>query len=127
MDASELMVRLGGVHSLGFALFHLGFWKLFDWKRDLARNHPANRAIIQILNLRLIYVFLGAGAACLMFTRELVETPLGKAMLGFMSVFWVGRVVEQRVFLRIDNWRVHLLTALFLLGSVLFAVPLLLA
>lgn len=127
MDTAGLLVRLGGVHSLGFAAFHLAFWKLFDWKRDLARNSPANRAIMQILNLRLVYVFLGMGALGLAFGGELAATPLGRALLGFIALFWVGRGVEQCVFLRIHDWRVHLLSALFALGAALHAVPLWLA
>jgi len=127
MDTAGLLVRLGGVHSLGFAAFHLAFWKLFDWKRDLARNSPANRAIMQILNLRLVYVFLGMGALGLAFGGELAATPLGRALLGFIALFWVGRTVEQFVFLRIHDWRVHLLSALFVLGAALHAVPLWLA
>lgn len=106
MDTAGLLVRLGGVHSPGFAAFHLAFWKLFDWRRDLARNSPANRAIMQILNLRLVYVFLGMGALALAFGGELAATPLGRALLGF---------------------RVHLLSALFVLGAALHAVPLWLA
>ncbi|MEL1263578.1 hypothetical protein [Pseudoxanthomonas putridarboris] len=125
MDTPELLVRLGGAHSLGFALFHLAFWKLFDWKRDLARNSAANRAIMQILNLRLIYVFLGIGAACFVFTDELLRTPLGNAILAFMALFWVGRTIEQFVFLRVHHPLVHALTALFVLGALLFAIPLL--
>ncbi|WP_313253756.1 hypothetical protein [Stenotrophomonas acidaminiphila] len=127
MDTAELLVRLGGVHSLGFAAFHLAFWKLFDWKRDLARNSTANRAIMQILNLRLVYVFLGMGALALAFGRELPATPLGRALLGFMALFWVGRMLEQFVFLRIHDCRVHLLSALFALGAALHAAPLALA
>ncbi|WP_182334969.1 hypothetical protein [Stenotrophomonas acidaminiphila] len=127
MDTAELLVRLGGVHSLGFAAFHLAFWRLFDWKRDLAGNSRANRAIMQILNLRLVYVFLGMGALALAFGRELPATPLGRALLGFMALFWVGRMLEQFVFLRIHDWRVHLLSALFALGAALHAVPLALA
>jgi len=127
MDTAELLVRLGGVHSLGFAAFHLAFWKLFDWKRDLARNSTANRAIMQILNLRLVYVFLGMGALALAFGRELPATPLGRTLLGFRALFWVGRMLEQFVFLRIHDCRVHLLSALFALGAALHAAPLALA
>jgi hypothetical protein len=44
--------------------------------------------------------------------------------LGGFSLFWLGRFVEQFVFLRkINHWAVHVLTGLFLLGSVLFALP----
>ncbi len=123
MEIAELMVRLGGLHSLGFAVFHLAFWKLFGWTRGLATLHPANRAILQILNLRLVYVFLGMGAISLAFTADLVHTRLGIALLCFMALFWVGRTIEQFVFLRINDWRVHLLTGLFVLGTALHAVP----
>ena len=123
--SDDLLVQLAGVHSFGFAAFHLAFWKLFDWKRELARVGLPTRAITQILNLRLVYLFLGVGAACFAFTTALHATPLGRAMLGFMSLFWVGRTLEQFVFLRINHALVHVLTALFVLGAVLFALPLL--
>ncbi len=122
--SKDLLVQLCGLHSFGFAAFHLAFWKLFDWKRDLQRASFATRAITQILNLRLIYVFLGIGVLCFAFTRELHETPLGRAVLVFMSLFWVGRTIEQFVFLRINRPLVHALTVLFVLGAVLFAAPL---
>jgi hypothetical protein len=122
---AESLVRLAGLHSLAFAAFHLAFWRLFDWKRELRKVELPTRAVTQILNLRLTYVFLGAGAACFLFTRDLVHAPLGRAMLGFMAVFWLGRTVEQFVFLRVNDLRVHALTVLFVLGAVLFAAPLL--
>ncbi|WP_414614655.1 hypothetical protein [Stenotrophomonas geniculata] len=123
MTTPELLVRLAGIHSLGFATFHLAFWRLFGWKRELARLGTANRAIMQILNLRVIYVFLGMGLIALIFAPDLVDTRLGVVLLGFMAVFWVGRTLEQFVFLRINDWRVHLLTGLFVLGAALHAVP----
>ncbi|WP_313251734.1 hypothetical protein [Stenotrophomonas sp.] len=123
MTTAELLVHLAGVHSLGFAAFHLAFWRLFGWKRELAQLSTANRAIMQILNLRVIYVFLGMGVIALAFTSDLVDTRLGVVLLCFMAVFWLGRALEQFVFLRINDWRVHLLTGLFVLGAVLHAVP----
>ncbi|MGR4894362.1 hypothetical protein ACIPR8_03640 [Stenotrophomonas sp. LARHCG68] len=123
MTTAELLVRLAGVHSLGFAAFHLAFWRLFGWKRELAQLSTANRAIMQILNLRVIYVFLGMGMIALAFTSDLVDTRLGVVLLCFMAVFWLSRTIEQFVFLRINDWRVHLLTGLFVLGAALHAVP----
>lgn len=123
MTTAELLVRLAGVHSLAFAAFHLAFWRLFGWKRELTQLSTANRAIMQILNLRVIYVFLGMGVIALAFTPDLVDTRLGVVLLCFMAVFWLGRALEQFVFLRINDWRVHLLTGLFVLGAVLHAVP----
>lgn len=121
----DIPLLLCALHSFAFAAFHLAFWKLFDWKRELARVGLPTRAVTQILNLRLVYVFLGVGTACLVFPAELRGTALGRALLWFMLLFWVGRTVEQFVFLRVNRPLVHALTALFVLGAVLFALPLL--
>lgn len=123
--AAEWLIVAGGVHSLAFAAFHMAFWRLFDWRRSLATANRADRAILQILNLRLIYVFLCMAALCFGFTTQLHATALGRAILAGMSLFWVGRTIEQFIFLRIDRVLVHVLTALFVVGAALFALPLL--
>lgn len=86
----------------------------------------ANRAIIQIANLRLIYVFLAVSAVCFLVPDDLLTTHLGHVLLGGMSLFWVGRLIEQFIFLRHHRAVIHALSALFLLGAVLFALPVLL-
>lgn len=121
----HVVVWLGGVHSLAFALFHLAFWRLFDWPRDLRGSSVATRAVTQILNLRLTYVFFAVAAACFFLTDELLGTRLGRCVLGAMSVFWVGRLIEQFVFLRYNTMTLHVLSALFVLGAGLFALPML--
>ncbi|MDR2013631.1 MAG: hypothetical protein LBQ20_11505 [Rhodanobacter sp.] len=118
------LVYICGLFSLGFALFHLAFWKLFGWPRTLQHTHAATRAITQILNLRLIYVFFGIAALCLFLPQELLGTRLGHAILGGMSLFWIGRTIEQFVFLRINHPLVHVLTVLFVVNAALFALPL---
>ncbi|WP_407352487.1 hypothetical protein [Luteimonas sp. R10] len=123
--SNETLILLCGLHSLGFALFHLAFWKLFGWKHELRKIGLPTRAIVQILNLRLIYVFAGIAAICFLFPSELHATPLGRALLLFMALFWVGRTIEQFVFLRVNHPLVHALTASFVLGAILFALPLL--
>lgn len=121
----ETLILLGGLHSLGFAIFHMAFWKLFHWPQTLASTSVATRAVTQILNLRLIYVLLGMAALCFFLPHELLGTRLGHALLAGMSLFWVGRTVEQFVFLRYNTLLVHALTVLFVVGALLFAVPLL--
>jgi len=88
-----VLLLLCAAHSFGFAVFHLGFWKLFAWREELPRMSVANRAILQIANLRLIYVFLGVGA------------------------------LEQFMFLPYHRLVIHALSALFALGVVVFAWP----
>lgn len=116
-------VLVCGIYSIAFAIFHMLFWKIFGWKKDLAKLRPENRAIMQILNLRLIYVFLFAGVMCFVFPEELHTYAMGKTFMAGFSVFWLGRTVEQVVFLRVNHPAVHVLTAVFILGSILFAIP----
>lgn len=125
MSATD-WVFLAGLHSFGFALFHLAFWRLFDWPRTLQGTTAANRAVLQIANVQLAYLLFAVAALCLLFADALVGTPLGRACLLGMAVFWLLRLATQFVWLRVNRPLVHVLSALFALGALLFALPLLL-
>lgn len=119
----DTILMLCGLHSLGFAGFHVAFWALFRWPKTLASTTPANRAILQIANVQLIWVFLCVGGLCLRFPDALIRTALGRAVLLGMSGFWAIRLIQQFVFLRVNHPLVHTLSVLFALGVVLFALP----
>jgi len=122
----DTMIFLCGLYCVGFAVFHTQFWRLFDWKHDLANLSLPNKAIMQIANLRLIYFFLFVAAICFIFPETLATTTFGHFFLLGMSMFWVGRTIEQFIFLKIDHSMVHLLTFLFIIGSIIFAIPVIL-
>jgi len=122
---ADPVLMLCAVHSLALAVFHLAFWRLFRWPATLQATPLANRVILQIANVQLIWVFLGVAALCLRFPAELRGTPLGHAVLAGMSGFWIVRLVQQAVFLRVNHPLVHALSVVFALGAVLFAWPLL--
>lgn len=127
MDKMNLVIFLCGLHSVSLAIFHIFFWKLFDWKTDLKNLSFANRAIIQILNTRLIYFFLFVAFLCFAYPNELVSTNLGNAFLAGICLFWLGRTVEQFIFLKEHTTFIHILTIVFVAGAILFALPLLLS
>jgi FtsH-binding integral membrane protein len=102
----------------------MAFWRIFGWKDDLKKLNLGNRTIIQIANLRLIYIFLGMSFICFYIPEDLVHTNLGRILMYGMSGFWLGRMIEQFIFLRVSHWMVHLLTVLFLIGVLLFLLPL---
>jgi hypothetical protein len=120
------MVYSGGLHALGFAIFHSRFWKIFNWKSDLENLTAANKAFIQIANLRLIYIFVFVAAICFVFPKALLTTNLGRFFMIGMALFWLGRTIEQFIFVRIEHRLVHLLTYLFIIGAVIWAIPVLL-
>ena len=119
---AQTLLLLCAIHSLGFALFHLAFWTLFKWPRSLAGTTRPNRAILQIANVQLVWVFLFVAALCLLYPRELAGTPLGRAFLLGMSGFWILRLATQFVWLRIHHPLVHVLSVAFAFGAVLFAL-----
>jgi hypothetical protein len=121
--SKEIWIYICGVHSLLFAVFHIAFWKLFRWKTELQKISAVNRGILQILNLRLVFVFLLFAFLCFVYPRELYTTGLGRALLAGISLFWLGRLIEQFVFFQLKNVYTHILTAMFFLGFVLFLLP----
>jgi hypothetical protein len=118
------VIFICGLYSVGFGIFHILFWRIFDWKNDLKKLKFANRGIIQVLNLCLIYFFLLVGFLCFIYPEELLHTTIGNAFLTAISLFWFGRTIEQFIFFRTNNKYVHLLTIVFAIGTILFALPL---
>jgi hypothetical protein len=123
-DLSEVMILLGGFYNLGFAIFHLLFWRLFRWKRDLSSLTFINRSVMQILNLCLTFVFLLMAYISFFNTSELIQTNLGKTLLVGFSLFWFLRMIEQIIFFGIRNLISIALTLVFLFGCVIYLIPL---
>jgi hypothetical protein len=123
-DLSEGMILIGGFYNLGFAIFHLMFWRLFRWKRDLSSLTFINRSVMQILNLCLMFVFLLMAYISFFNTSELIQTNLGKALLVGFSLFWFLRMIEQIIFFGIRNLISIALTLVFLFGCVIYLIPL---
>ena len=112
---------------VGFVAFHLLFWRLFDWKQDLASLSFVNRQVMQILNLCLTFVFLIFAYVSWFHADELLGTGLGQALLVLISLFWFLRAIEQVVFFGLRNGVSVAFFLTFLVGSALYAYPWLLA
>lgn len=122
-NMTTTLVLAGGFYSLFFALFHLGFWKIFKWKDALAKLDLTNGAILQILNLCLTFFFLLMAYLSFFQTKELISTTLGKTLLGAFSLFWLLRMLEQIIFFNIKKILSIALTFLFFLGSMIYLYP----
>jgi hypothetical protein len=123
MDKTFLLY-LCGAYNLAFAIFHISFWKIFKWKEDLKGNSVGNRAIMQILNIRLIYIFFLMAFIYFFYPDQLLETKIGFVLLiGFLG-FWIGRTIEQFIFLRVKSKMVTILTIVFFAGIVIHLLPL---
>lgn len=123
INGKTLFVKLGGIVTGLFAVFHLTFWRLFNWRDDLRTLTVANRGIMQVLNLCLTFVFLMFAYVSLAHTNGLLSSRLGHSLLLLIALFWLVRAVEQVVFFRLRRGVSKLLFALFLVCALLYALP----
>lgn len=120
MESSRLLLWIGGIYHLGFAVFHLFFWRLFRWQQDLAHLLPVNRAVMQILNFCLIFIFLLFAWISLVHPTELLLTGLGRAVRAGIALFWFLRTIEQVHFFGLRNRVSMIFTLVFLAGGMLY-------
>ena len=126
MNATYL-IYFCGLFNISFAIFHLFFWKIFNWGTGLKNLSKANSAIIQILNIQLIFSFVASAIVCFFMPKELLNTNLGKGFLIFWFMFWALRLVQQFIFLKINHRLVHFLSFAFFMGMLLFGYSIYLA
>jgi hypothetical protein len=120
---AKTLILVGGFYNLAFAVFHLLFWRIFKWNTDLQRVSFLNRAIMQVLNLCLMWVFVIFGYISLFHADELLSSSLGHALLVLMALFWLFRAIEQIIFFHLKSWGSWLFLAIFLVGALLYAFP----
>jgi hypothetical protein len=121
----KIILIIGGIYNLGFAIFHIFFWKIFRWKADLRSVMEINKGIMYVMNLCLIYVFLFFSYVSIFHYDLLLASKLGSIVLIFMSLFWFFRAVEQVIFFDIKKPVSIIFTIVFLIGGILYLFPLL--
>jgi hypothetical protein len=120
---SKRLVQIGGVVNLLFAIFHLFFWKLFDWQRELVSLSSDNRAIMQVLNIHTAYILMVFFILSLAFSNEIITTKFGRMFGMAIAGFWILRAVNEAVFWDLSSGRSWVLIAVCLAIAVLYIVP----
>jgi hypothetical protein len=121
---SDVLLLIGAIYNLAFIVFHLLFWRLFDWENDLASLTTTNRAIMQVMNLSLTFAFITFGSLSLLFPQQMVDTELGRALTGMIATFWLLRAFEQVIYFKLKHWLSRLFTLVFLAGAGLYGLVL---
>ena len=120
---AKRFVQIGGVINLLFAVFHLFFWKLFDWQNDLASLSPNNRAIMQVLNIHTAYILAVFFIVSLAFSNEIITTKFGRMFGMSIAGFWILRAVNEAVFWDVSSVRSWILIAVCLAIAALYIIP----
>lgn len=123
MSASQTFLFAGGIFHLALAVFHLFFWRIFHWKEDLAALTRINRAIMQILNLCLTFLFFVMAYVSFAHATELISTALGRTILASIALFWILRLILQFVFFGARHRISILFVFIFAIGASLYFIP----
>lgn len=120
---SKRLVQIGGVINFLFVVFHLAFWKMFDWQRSLASLSSDNRAVLQVLNIHTAYVLAVFALLSFAFPGEISTTKLGRSIGMAIASFWILRAVNQALFWDMSLVGSWVLVALCLATAILYLVP----
>jgi hypothetical protein len=119
----ETLILIGGAFNLGFLVFHVLFYWLFNWDQDLKSLTLVNRQVMQILNLSLTFVFAIFAYISIFHASEMLASPLGESLLLLISVFWWLRAAEQVVFFGLAKPVSIVFFVIFVCGGFLYAIP----
>ena len=97
---SSMWIYAAAGYNVALAVFHLGFWRMYRWREELPKVHPANRGVMQAMNAMLAYAFLLMAGLLVLRANEITTTPLGRTLLGGWMFFWLIRAVIQPIFFR---------------------------
>jgi hypothetical protein len=116
--SSELAVA-AGIFNLMLALFHMAFWRLFQWPGSLGSLGQVNRRILYVLNLAVTALFVLLGYLLIVHASEFASTHLGPALLWGLALFWLLRAALQPPLFGLTKPLSMGLFLVFLLGSAL--------
>jgi len=121
----RLFLIAGALYHFAFAIYHMMFWKTFNWDTQLKKSGELNSRVTQILNLCLIYVFILVGLISLLFFNDLFTNSLGRFILVAVSLFWFIRAIEQVIFFKLIHKLSKILFIAFIIGGLLYLIPIL--
>lgn len=120
---AQYFLIIGGVLNTLLVIFHLLFWKMFNWPGDLALLSPDNRAIVQVLNLNCAYGLALFAIVSVFYRHDLLESRLGRFITGAIAGFYVLRAALQLVFFGRDTISIVMFVFL-LVVALMYDIPL---
>jgi len=91
----EILLYIGAVYHLAWALFDFFWPKIFDWENTLASLDDIQRILPPLTSRMLVVLYLGIAYISLFHTKDLLVTDLGRTVLVFVSVYWAVRAILQ--------------------------------
>lgn len=122
-DLSAFSIKLAAWFNIGFAVFHLAFWRLFGWRALRGQVSRVNAGILEVLNIQMVLLFAGFGLVMLRHAGEMASLRLGREVLLVWALFWLLRTALQPIYFGLDTVFSRVLFGLFGLGALLHLLP----
>ena len=94
----KILITTGGLLFVLFGIFHLFFWKMFDWKNELSKLSITNSNIMQMLNIGCSFIVLSLAYILLFHRKDIINEKLGKPVLIMSGLFYFIRMVMEFAF-----------------------------
>lgn len=120
---ASVLIKIGGIYHILFAVFHLFWPRLFNWDHNLKSLDQINRSLLPIMSGLFIYIYLLIGIGSLFFTNVLISEQVGQFILIAVSGFWAIRSLMQVRYFNMREKEVVLFFGIFICGVLLYVVP----
>lgn len=91
----ELHLKVTGLLLIVLAMIHFVFPKYFNWAEELRSLSLINRQMMYVHTFFIALVVFLMGVLCLVSSRELIETELGKNLALGLGALWAIRLLFQ--------------------------------
>jgi len=118
-----LLIRIAGIVSIIFTIFHAGFYWIFKWSETLSVLNINDRGILLTFNLICILLLIYQVILALGYTRDLIETVAGKSILLFFTAFYLLRIYCEFPYFGFKMPGSIIIIAICLIPAVCFGLP----
>jgi hypothetical protein len=91
----DIQVKIIGILLILLAMLHLLFPKYFNWREELSSLRIINRQMMYVHTFFIGLIVFLMGLLCLVLSKDLLTTSLGKQISLGIAVFWIARLCIQ--------------------------------
>src|ERR1700758_4777951 len=91
----EIHFKIIGFLLIALALVHVTFPKRFNWDKELNSISLINKQMMLVHTFFIALILFLMGLLCLISSKELIDTGLGKKISLGLGIFWIIRLLVQ--------------------------------
>lgn len=95
---NKTIIIIGSVMLLLLGIFHIAFWRLFNWAEELPRLSQDNSGIMQMANIGIICYLFSMSFILFACRFRITYSRVGKLLLLSISLFFAVRLVLEFIF-----------------------------